>query len=470
MGRPRLADTAEGYPSGVTLGPLNHTGGAALYIHLLMTQREWIYRRVETVTLVEERRYRRQMSIDFRIPPEIIETVNEWGLRNFPIPLHFLRKGPLTALDIRDDSGRSVPVLSRSQNGKLACLGVEEVCVTGLQMLRTEALTKIISDVVMEPKDNIDVLLAQLKDDRFDVLELKDLARYVGWSVESLNKDFVLAIDLAADSLSRRQIVKVAYDIDPLRPKSFSGVGRPTLLATRVANFLGVASETFSLPVPGIQGCGSYHFELRSPAGLDLTKLRFVPDKAPSGESLLAFSGAQVSTSIGHYTVQLKEEQTVSNGSNQDFVMLASLAPAAGGMVFAAALCGTLAALILVWGHHNAATLLAQTSDPAAALLLLVPGLVLSFLIRPGEHALTSRILRGTRLLMVIPGLASFAAAADLAVQPPTSSMQGFWFWLIVVAAVSSVFTWFITVQGWRRARRRDNEMQGLPGRVAPAR
>jgi hypothetical protein len=55
-------------------------------------------------------------------------------------------------------------------------------------------------------------------------------------------------------------------------------------------------------------------------------------------------------------------------------------------------------------------------SQPSAAssLLLLAPGLVAAYLLRPGEHAMARRLLVTPRLLLIISAAITFAAAAVL--------------------------------------------------------
>ena len=62
-------------------------GVAGLFYSLLIGQSNWIFRRVESVIVAGECRFRRQMSIDFQVPRDVVEAAKTMGLDNFPVPL-----------------------------------------------------------------------------------------------------------------------------------------------------------------------------------------------------------------------------------------------------------------------------------------------------------------------------------------------------------------------------------------------
>jgi hypothetical protein len=91
----------------------------ATLIHL-HEETAWMHRRVETVELLDASHVRRRVSVDFSIPEtNFIEGMVRARFVNY-LPLALLQKRPLVNFDVRDESGQSVPVLSKAENAELA--------------------------------------------------------------------------------------------------------------------------------------------------------------------------------------------------------------------------------------------------------------------------------------------------------------------------------------------------------------
>lgn len=89
---------------------------------LLAEPASWINRRVETIELLTHEETRRRVSIDFTLLPEVRRDLElDDGV---VVPISVLTKEPRRKFDLRDESGRAVPVLGRSQNGELAHLAL----------------------------------------------------------------------------------------------------------------------------------------------------------------------------------------------------------------------------------------------------------------------------------------------------------------------------------------------------------
>jgi hypothetical protein len=67
------------------------------------------------------------------------------------------------------------------------------------------------------------------------------------------------------------------------------------------------------------------------------------------------------------------------------------------------------------------------TREAAAALLLLLPTILVAYLIRPGEHALATWLLLGVRAILLVVGLCSFLAAATLAADFGRDALHDRW-------------------------------------------
>ena len=421
----------------------------SLFFSLLIRQQEWIFRKVETVSMTEDRRFRRQMSIDFLLPPDTLTVAQELGLSNVPVPLLLLQKGLLTALDVRDDSGSSIPVLNREQNGMLARLGLEKVAVDVLAVTRTLGLSDLIEQAVMLSGKDVTVLQRILRDERFNIPEAKDLAAWARWTAETLSTQFILVADLPVQDLSTRRIVKVSYEMDNLVPQSRDGSISIYSPVSYLLKQFGLKNSTFRFPTPEIRNCQSYHFEFRPPTGLDLTKMAFDPDKKMDGTPIFAFSGTSVGNSIGHCNAQLKAQGTAPGSDHPRFSIRAAVSPTTGGLVLGAIASGIIATALLGFGIHVGKSLVDRPTDPTVALLLVIPGVIMTFIIRPGEHILASSLLRRTRVLTMVPGFMAFLAAAELVTGPSVEQMRRSWTFLFCLAALSTLGTASIAVRGW---------------------
>jgi hypothetical protein len=83
-----------------------------------------------------------------------------------------------------------------------------------------------------------------------------------------------------------------------------------------------------------------------------------------------------------------------------------------------------------------------------------VPTLLAAFLVRPGEHRLSTRLLVGVRILILGSGLCSFAAAGALAGGWEGSHRLHIWrgcFVASIVFAMLLALAWALT--SWRRYR-----------------
>jgi hypothetical protein len=81
----------------------------------------WVKRRVETVELLSDTSARHRMSIDFRIRPWFPEASVKFGDKPYLyVPLMLLRKHPVSGLDVRDEHGGALPLLTRRKTAAIA--------------------------------------------------------------------------------------------------------------------------------------------------------------------------------------------------------------------------------------------------------------------------------------------------------------------------------------------------------------
>lgn len=419
----------------------------ALFYALLIAQESWVYRRVETFTVVEERRFRRQMSIDFRMPDWIIEAAETLGLTNLPVPLLLLEKRALVAFDLRDASGKSLPALDRMQNGALSIAALDYAFAAETSLPTLEGLPHQLHSVVMKSVTTASELLEHLAS--VDGHESNEAITRLKWAVATLDTRFVLVADMPIAELRERTVVKVGYE-----EEVFLGTGKKISSsetkwwATAKARF-GLSDAAIILATPEISSCESYHFEIRTPSGIDCASVALTLDDVPPDKATVRVDRGAPSGSIGHLVASLDPSKRLPTQGPLDFKVVCSLRPSLDGFVLASFLTGTLATLLLAVATGFYRRFADQAPDPAIALLLVVPGLVSTFLVRPGEHVMTSRLLRYVRGLTLLPGLALFAAAALLAGRPTRPVLLWGWLALVVIATIATTLLGRIAYRAW---------------------
>lgn len=92
-----------------------------LVLSLFLRWPEWVHRRVETVSFVSPDTNRRRVTIDFSLPDYTDEGFETDGDPTVCLtPLTLLRKRPLTNFDFCDESGASLPLVTKQRNGALS--------------------------------------------------------------------------------------------------------------------------------------------------------------------------------------------------------------------------------------------------------------------------------------------------------------------------------------------------------------
>lgn len=397
--------------------------------HFLVQVDRWVHRRVEQVDFLDDRSVRRRVSVDFELPANMPDR----EIAGTPIdlvPLALLRKRPLVGFDLRDESGSTVPLLTREQNAfvawsLLAAVGEAAARNAGfslplpldvlsdLRLLASEQPEKARSafKTFIKPRKRESRFLrrALMKDEVFRSL------------AEALTENFMLLVLLEHES-SRRRVLKYSYQ-EPLPFPAFRLFRRQS--ARRFFWFLrvrlGLTAVPLDFEVPAMNEANTFHFEVESPRGLVVQSAEIVDDTTdeilvevaePEGSRVHLYASSQVETTGATAWVWLQ--------------------PAVSGLVrisaiFSVAVGYFLAAIALRAEYVN--------PGPAMSLLLAIPGFLAIFIIRPGEHLLASRILLGFRSVVLLAGLLPLVAAVALLVGLPANAKQWMWWGLATTAA-----------------------------------
>lgn len=399
------------------MGPDIVLGGNLLA--LLADSSSWIYRRAETVTFHGEARVKRQVSIDFELP--------EWARdkSRTRVPLTLLAKRPLVGFSIWDESGNSLPMLTRGQNAPIAW----SVLVAAAELMTGGSVTAamrhslwLVANAPLEQAEFIAQTILREKPPPELDQDLAVMVPHENWDyfeklVRDLSANFLLIVDLDAD-VNRRRIVKLVYD-EPLELEHDSLWSR-----------IGWDPSVIDLHLPTIAESSSYHFELVPPEGLEAGNGSLAID-TPEASVHVDNSGT---SSLVHLYAPADLPQTAGVLARA----VIGLRPPARGLARAAVMVACLAASILVFGAFIADRLVEIEEDAGAALLLAVPATAAAYLARPREHHIASELLRGVRVMALLAGLSLYVGAGALVLVGSAGLLRIVWLACGLLAAGSA--------------------------------
>jgi hypothetical protein len=447
--------------------------GAAIALQtsrLLVTERIWIRRRVEQFRFVDGVRVRRFMSIDFMTPPAL--PASPAGV--FLAPLALPNKAPLLNLDIIDDEGRTLPVLTLDENGAIASellrrLSLELVLATkrfgaldGLVALDLHDIAGAgygESDRPSRTERNVRVETAL---DRFRQAYAvtapateADQQRQLIWGsngvrpfLDLLSDRFILFVRLRSEPSDRR-IVKLSYEERVVREDEWNGlVGFLAGLWRNRKETLGAAPYQFNLPTRALYAASSYHTEVAAPDQLLIARaelgraVHYVDTRdgteRPGGRAEITNARNEPRahlTSPGlrpgsSHVAPLHQEAVELGYVDIDL----KLRP---GPVFLLLAVSTLITGMLVIGLVLRGLGLHVDQATGASLLIAAPGVLAAYLVPAGEPLLR-RMFLGLRIIGGGSAAVAFAAAASLALSLPTWGTVLAW---ALLGAASAIMT-----------------------------
>jgi hypothetical protein len=379
---------------------------------LLLDPHRWVHRRVEGFVLLDEARLRRRVSVDFTVPNTAYYR-RQAGLHQAAVPLAQLRKRVLRNLDVRDESGTALPVLSQEENrlvayAMLVLTARRALRLTGAENLLPQRLVDLLRRFVSPDAEESDRAFAEARKLAEAGWEpaLWSNARMLALTGE-LARHFVLYARLRVRP-GQRRVIKFAYD------EEFR-------LANRPLAWLGTSSAPLTLSAWSIGAGYSYHAEIAAPGELFIESARLVAvdleaespqpwtgllDPSPSRAEPLALDQDGPTVSAHLHSSGAPRQQL---GAIQ--IRLCLRHPFIASNLLIAAI----TTLILVGGVVLRAGLGVHTRpDPLTALLVVVPGLYAVYLAAPGEHKLFQRLVTGVRLRVLLSAALAFLAAASV--------------------------------------------------------
>lgn len=451
---------------------------------LLSTERLWVRRRVEKFSFVDGDRVRREMSIDFMTPSERPE-----GCPNsvFFAPIALPRKAVLRDLDVRDEEGRALPMLTRDENAAISssllrALAVEVISEQPESLALDEEIALDLADVagsrygvdddpseeerrqrVMRTLENFRAAAASKPGDNASD------QRQIIWAdltmrtyVELLADRFVLIVRLAGCDLSERRIIKLSYEEriqdsphgrEGSAPRSRESSGpKPRSLSTiwgQRRETIGWKPYGLTFPTRSLYAASTYHAEIAVPDDLFIAKAKLgrvveyiniaTGDRIRSGGCPIH---EREGVSRAHlYGTGVAPGAGIPSRSGFDLSELAfidveiRLRP---GSILPLLIASSLIVSILFLGLLLRAVGVHADPGTSASLLIAVPGVFAVFLV-PGGHRLVRRMYQGVRALTVFSALCAFVAASFLALRLPTAATYAAWIVLFALATLSTI-------------------------------
>jgi hypothetical protein len=358
----------------------------------------WIERRKESVQLLDDTALRRQISVDFSLRTAVkplLKKREEESEHLYCAPVFVLPKSPsdLMSFDLCDESGNSLSLISREDNARIS--GEALVCLARISCADDgTALPSDLEDELRRVATSSSIRAGQIaKRLSSDALEpwpaelaaLQADSRFCWW-LATLAHSSIVAILFRATG-PRRKLVKLTFEA-PIRTKQ------------RALTRLGWASYRVAIDSSLIEARSS-HFEAEAPPGLRISKAQLIDSEH---EQPVAESGFMK-------RVHLYRPNAERAGAGTAILWLDVSGPGfVGGAMMASVL--TLGALIACTIEAKA---IAANPTSAPALLLVLPGLIASYVARPDQHALTTRLLSSARRLLLGIALCAYVAAARVA-------------------------------------------------------
>jgi hypothetical protein len=457
-------------------GTIQNLGASAA--KLLATVGEWVTRRKETVTVLDEALVRRHMSVDFELP-RWVEPVHrsrddepvfyaplfmlQKGSDDLPVPTKLMVEPPphYAAFDVRSSTNEALSLPPRVWNAAVSIEALLAAARTAEQRMETPFPDRLwiwfegyFRHICTSERNEAVRMIEELReadpqstDDEYVLLrDLLDADATLDWLLEACAKSSVAMVPLVGREACQG-VLKVSYNEQIARftlpaPGSwFSASGARDGLAVSarlVGARLGWAGVNLWIDTPFI-GAGNYHVEIQAPHGLEIYDAGLIevaedPAKAKHSDHEVTLSRVSAVLSEVHL-----------------------YAPGAAGlhgalswtrfrvrrqeMLTTSVIVGVLISAVL-WVDYILAKHIKHSAMGVPELLLLFPGAVAAYVAKPGPHRLTARMLGVARLVLLLVALTPYVAATALAFAPHNNNGQitsdSFKPWLLALAVVAS--------------------------------
>jgi hypothetical protein len=421
--------------------------------NLLFDDSAWVHRRKETVRILDDAWFRRQISIDYELPESITShRQNSSKEPVYAVPVTLMRKSPpaYVNFDMRDQGNTAMALMTREQNAVVSLEALRwaarQAAASAKALTSGEPLPPAI-DMLLQRVARRDSLSAgfavrALHSQPRDAVHqaLFDDDRLMWLALAFAEHSVVMVEVLAGDG--RRRLIKLSYDERNIN-RGEQVADREYVREARG----GLRPYPVFIDSPFIVA-GTYHFELEAPSGLEVVDTRMREygfldalkpprDRAPFKRAAQDQQHEETAASVrrGTRTHLYAPDAGLTDRAEVDVLLRVQRE----GFVSAACWVATvIAALLLAFLVALQAVIEHQGVIPSV--LLLVPGIVATLVGRAGDHQLTIRMLNLARRALLLSAACGFAATIGLALSrtgnghDPTTALWILW---AVVTAVA---------------------------------
>jgi hypothetical protein len=388
----------------------------AISVQLGARMPEWIRRRKTTYTFADDSTIVQRVSVDLMLPDEEVFGDHPGPQEDEAIyvPLAVAEKRTFSGFSLVDRSGAVVSLLNTYEDATLAAAGFDALIEASAGATQTVRLRQDVRRMLIarDDADARDAMLAARRHGLDDVPLLKSGTQYRAL-LDDLLTGFMVMVP-----------VKYKAGADHLFKLEFSsgfrwtGEGVGGRLRT-VGASLGLFEKRLDFWWLDIGTAHSTHFEFVAPDDVRILKGRLLTGR-PGLQPVTEPSQPRVDL---HVAVEDPENPIASRADRATASI--SLAPRMSGPFLAITVLGWLTFLVLGAVSTRVAELDAQT---VSAVVLVLPALLATYLVRQGEHVVTGRMLAGVRWIGLVIVGTSLAAAVligvgDLRTTPPTPAV-----------------------------------------------
>jgi len=397
---------------------------------LLFQEKHWIHRRVDRYSVLSPELFHRYASVDFTVPELFRETL---AIRDgqWLVPIAALPKEPLRNFDLRDETGRAIPVVGREHNAPIAEHAIRAAASLTPEIAETDdlpaELQAWISRISKQNTEDAEAALGEM------------LEAAAGDAAAALIENPRAAL-LLSDLTSRYLLLAVVDNVETRRVLKYRYEQSLTWRAVaRIPQRLGWEPLVIATEAPEASRAASYHAEIEIPEELRIDGSFIHDAKTPT---IYAIDGEADRAALHAPSVPIGSRPRLTFGVRLERSGFPTVAMATAWIT----------ALILVLGacFGNLST----PAAPEAALSLLLAGSALfaGAVARSGEHELVSAMFFLPRVLLVSNALVGLAAGAVLALGLSPSLIMATWH---AAAVIASVTAGILSVTFYRAARPR---------------
>jgi hypothetical protein len=390
---------------------------AADTARLLCEGPAWIERRKQRVVFIDDQIARHQVTVDFGVPPDVFTTEDGAGKTVAYLPLFVLRKAQpqqLLDFDFRDEANKALPLPTRQFNSAISEAALRWLATSSLRRVfpgaqlgsqRLDQLRVIaqddpavnapVAESLLHPNDSLVGVTARatLANDT----DFRFLVRLFAWTS---------VIVVPVSPAKTHHILKLSFSepINQMRRPRAPGMHLPVWSQIRA----GLSPLGVQVDVP-FMGARTFHIEVHPPEGMESRNSLIAARRTDGGVAY--HTGSQAGSAMHLY---VPDAGNLRSGFAQVPLQVRPDRFIAGALMAAVLVSAAIAACILF------APSIAQNNTTAPALLLLLPGLIATYMSRR-DHALVVKLLSSARLLLAFAALAAYLSAAWLVIAPERS-------------------------------------------------